>query len=818
MVDRDRLSRPRLVSLWQRVTPGATVLVTAQHRSGVASSVREWLSASDRRLVHWSSNRVDVPADAPDADVVLLDLEGMLGTHVDATKAVRERWPHATLIAVTSTSWPPGLLDEGIRTERVFSGALFGFTADEVLDRAEQLDLHITWDEATDLLDRVGTHAGFVDAVLRAAAARGSLDDRAVRVGCDDAAAQFASDAAAGVFRPNGWTAVLISARIGPMPRRTLLNVWGRDEVVRAALDNIMQAGFFTEDLDTDTVELRPAVREALQRRIEREMQIDAVDEAVAELASGLLGQGRTHDGWEIVAQVPGARARTLAHHWWQLSELDVDRARPWLQEAVQREGAPELRVALARTLIDVTSANHSGQVPPEARRQARQLLDEADAAGSPRDGQQIVVDTLRGVLLRLDGHYRDALHAHEALADAAACTAAEGLPSDAPGRTHVHAWVLVHAALSAFDAAHLGIASARLNAAAALAHSARHSRLASYAHDIHLAIAPEDEPIAMTYQGLVDNIIGAHVIARPMKSIAATWAALYVADPAAIRAALDDVDAASFDDPLALRLISAVTRSIAHGILETSTFAIRSLEMFEQDLAGRELSPVHQALLTWAHTEALIRVGAADSAVAMLEGSPAEARRVIPVDILLARAHLQSGSPERAIAVLANASSAHASGVLGIWAHVLLFLAYRGIGSDDSHEIARQHLSTAIVASSRARPVMPFVLQGMPELNTTIAQAEQLTLDPAGRRLVNDLVRVRDDLQFATGATLSLSERERAVIAQLVHAESTKNLAQRLHVSPNTVKTQLRSIYRKLGVSSWADAVATAKRMGLAE
>ena len=84
MSDRDRLSRPRLVSLWRRVTPGATVVVTAQHRSGVATSVREWLAESDLRLIVWSSNRVEVPADTPDADVVLLP---------SRRKIVMQTWP-----------------------------------------------------------------------------------------------------------------------------------------------------------------------------------------------------------------------------------------------------------------------------------------------------------------------------------------------------------------------------------------------------------------------------------------------------------------------------------------------------------------------------------------------------------------------------------------------------------------------------------------------------------------------------------------------------------------------------------------------------
>jgi hypothetical protein len=415
MSSTDRLSRPRLVALWQRVMPGATVLVTAQHKSGVASSVREWLDGSGKKLVVWSSNRLEVPENAPDADVVLLEVEGMRTDHATATLAVREHWPNATLIAISSTQWPPELLDAGLRPERVFAGALFGFTADEVLDRAEQLGFSLAWDEATALLERVGTHAGFVDAVLRAAAARGSLDEEAVRAGCHEQAAYFGGSAAAGVFRPNGWYAALVTARIGPMPRRTLLRVWGRDEVVRAALDNIMQSGFFVEDLVSDTIELRPAIRAAIIERITREAQLDSVDEAIVELATKLLDEGNPGDGWAIVADLPGPRARLLTRYWWHLGEVDVERARPWLEQAVQRDPEPALRVALARALVSVTSAGHSGSVPAADRQAARDLLEEV---GEQPGGVGVAATLLRGVLLRLDGRYREALELHEELAN----------------------------------------------------------------------------------------------------------------------------------------------------------------------------------------------------------------------------------------------------------------------------------------------------------------------------------------------------------------------------------------------------------------
>ncbi|MGO1839575.1 MAG: LuxR C-terminal-related transcriptional regulator [Candidatus Microbacterium stercoravium] len=809
MTDRDRLSRPRLVSLWRRVMPGATVLVTAQHRSGVATSVREWLADSDQRLVVWSSNRIEVPADAPDADVVLLELEGMRDDHVTATLAVRERWPSATLIAVTSTQWPTALLENDVRPERVFAGSIFGFTADEAIDRAEQLGLALTWDEATALLDRLGTHAGFVDAVLRAAAARGALDDAAVRAGCDEQSAYFAGSAAAGVFRPNGWLAALVSARIGPMPRRTLLSVWGRDEVVRAALDNVLQSGFFVEDLERDTIELRRDLRIAFTARMEREAQIEQIDGIIADLAAQLLSSGRADDGWAIVADLPAARTRLLAQHWWLLGEIDVERARPWLAEAVLADPDPALRVALARTLVDVTSLNHTGAVSAAARREAAALLAEV---GEPAGDLGIVAATLRGVRQRADGHFDEALRTHEMLADA------DGDDTSDPAHSLVRAGVLMQAGLSALDASRSDIAAARFSAAAALAHTAHDERLAQFAHDLLLIAAPGDVPLATSFQSRIDGIVGAQPISPSMRGIVAISSALYVVDPRALQDALDGTETTAIDDPQTLRFVTVMLRSMAHELLGTSSLALSRLELFEQELDGRQLTRNQQTLLAWARAEALLDAESGEHAIAVLDALPEAGAKVIPIDLLRARAYLRDDEPARALACLAGVGDSLGSGVLAVWSHLVLFLAYHAIGSESSIDVGRQHLQAAIAAASRSRPMMPFAMQGMSALNTTISHADELALDAAGRRLVADLETMRDALQRATRSTDALSERERTVVAELPFAVSTKDLAARLHVSPNTVKTQLRSIYRKLGVSSWADAVSTARRLGLAE
>jgi LuxR family maltose regulon positive regulatory protein len=56
------------------------------------------------------------------------------------------------------------------------------------------------------------------------------------------------------------------------------------------------------------------------------------------------------------------------------------------------------------------------------------------------------------------------------------------------------------------------------------------------------------------------------------------------------------------------------------------------------------------------------------------------------------------------------------------------------------------------------------------------------------------------------------LTERELDVLRLLVGELSTSQIAQNLYVSPSTVRTHVKSIYRKLGVSSRKDAVLEAR------
>ena len=118
-----------------------------------------------------------------------------------------------------------------------------------------------------------------------------------------------------------------------------------------------------------------------------------------------------------------------------------------------------------------------------------------------------------------------------------------------------------------------------------------------------------------------------------------------------------------------------------------------------------------------------------------------------------------------------------------------------------------------------------------------TARQVHRLAVTPARRRLLagapRHLVeRVRAHLDPAEAAALDaavaglshpevrsrppLTPSELRVLAAIRRFTTTAEIAASLHVSPNTVKSQLRSLYRKLGCSSRDEAIMAAARWRL--
>jgi len=213
------------------------------------------------------------------------------------------------------------------------------------------------------------------------------------------------------------------------------------------------------------------------------------------------------------------------------------------------------------------------------------------------------------------------------------------------------------------------------------------------------------------------------------------------------------------------------------------------------------------KALMASTHSDLLLaagEIGAATRATAQLDDaqSPAAASAA-------ARAALAAGDYSRAISVT-NRLIGHAGASPRTLADALLVRAVSRHQSGLTAEAAIS-LRQAIGVLDQYGLRMPLALvprESLVELLPHLDSATRLSAETL-------LVAVPSRLETGTPAA-RLTSRELAVLAELITQPSTQAIAASLFVSPNTVKSQIRSIYRKLGVSTRAGALAVAETMGL--
>jgi DNA-binding NarL/FixJ family response regulator len=125
-----------------------------------------------------------------------------------------------------------------------------------------------------------------------------------------------------------------------------------------------------------------------------------------------------------------------------------------------------------------------------------------------------------------------------------------------------------------------------------------------------------------------------------------------------------------------------------------------------------------------------------------------------------------------------------------------------------DHPQVVRQALDAGARGFvSKAAPAAEII-----EAITTAARGERFVSTHRTRHAVVD-----ETLRWP-GREIGLTERESELLALLPTGMTNRELGDRLYVSANTVKTQLRSLYRKLGVHNRAQAVAVAAQGLLGE
>jgi ATP/maltotriose-dependent transcriptional regulator MalT len=138
------------------------------------------------------------------------------------------------------------------------------------------------------------------------------------------------------------------------------------------------------------------------------------------------------------------------------------------------------------------------------------------------------------------------------------------------------------------------------------------------------------------------------------------------------------------------------------------------------------------------------------------------------------------------------------------------LFLANVSMATGKTHG-AQEHLTFALTLCGQVAPAQLFLDHGVDLI--PIVQ-EVAAGNGLGAGAATQILRVWERAFGATIRTLDfLTARESEVLIQLLHDQSTKQIAKVLQLSPETVKYHLKAIFAKLAVNTRDEAVKAAHR-----
>jgi LuxR family maltose regulon positive regulatory protein len=340
-------------------------------------------------------------------------------------------------------------------------------------------------------------------------------------------------------------------------------------------------------------------------------------------------------------------------------------------------------------------------------------------------------------------------------------------------------------------------------------------------------------------YQGIGD----AHIERYPPLAILKCWESVFTGDTNAARRWVAVVDAASFDpvpghgsasfDSVKAMLRAAMCATGPESMMADAAFAV----------AQESASSQWRDTALWLLGEAHLLAGKVDEAqTAFAQASAAAATISNFATIPVCESHLawlaMDGGDweaaalrlERALAVVDECRMHDYVVCIPTFVGAARLSLHRG----DLRE-AHQHLTRAMRARSAATYLLPYLAV---RLRLQLAKLCLATSDPGtARQLLHEIEDVLShrpalgavigELRDFRGVLASTAGSGTTVLLPLTQAElrllpylqthlTADMIADRLFISSHTVKTQVKAIYRKLGVSSRNDAVQKASAIGL--
>jgi len=259
--------------------------------------------------------------------------------------------------------------------------------------------------------------------------------------------------------------------------------------------------------------------------------------------------------------------------------------------------------------------------------------------------------------------------------------------------------------------------------------------------------------------------------------------------------------------EPLAYYARAAVS-IISETYVEGLDLLRRALQSYRQWTPPGSIVTVSEGL----RATLLLRLGQTDTAWDILGALvPTQHHANCPGRFI---AHLRfiTGDSAGTLAALADCvalGDAHSSRTL-VDVHLLLAAARYRLGEP---AVADLSFDRALLLASHNGMRIPFRLVPQETMRTMLERATERPQPDAVRDLFTDI----DDwgATHSSDDGVQLSDRERDIVRALVRGSTVGQIADELYISVNTVKSHVKSVYRKLGVSSRQAAVKRARELG---
>lgn len=244
-------------------------------------------------------------------------------------------------------------------------------------------------------------------------------------------------------------------------------------------------------------------------------------------------------------------------------------------------------------------------------------------------------------------------------------------------------------------------------------------------------------------------------------------------------------------------------TRVRARWLASGTAVALRALDAGMQEKASATSpSRAMSVMLTMLKCDLLLAAGRGAEAQAFLSGSAH--RRSRRLTLTRARIRLHLGDPLGAASVTLAALQ---STILPRDASALAVVAAdAGMRMGDSDDETARRLALPLSIAREHNLVTPFTVVPPDDVRRLLRSAPDV---------LRQVARVAP-FHAAAAAGVELTTREQVILKAIAEGRSVADTAASLSVSANTVKTQRRSLYRKLDVSSRQEALGEARRRGL--